>query len=147
MQRVQDWPERLARYLAARAYSPFVWGQHDCCLFACDAVQAMTGVDLAADFRGKYSDAISALRAVKEFAGAGVGALAAKIAEQHGIPEISTRLAQRGDVVLLNVLGDGFSRQETLGLVDLSGNLVVSVGELCLQHVPMADAIAAWRIG
>lgn len=35
----------------ARRSVPFAWGSNDCRLFAADAVQAMTGVDHAAELR------------------------------------------------------------------------------------------------
>jgi hypothetical protein len=33
----------------------FSYGRWDCCLFVCDAIRVMTGIDLAADYRGAYS--------------------------------------------------------------------------------------------
>ena len=31
-----------------------VWGEDDCCTFACDAVKAAHGIDLMEPLRGKY---------------------------------------------------------------------------------------------
>ncbi len=42
-----DWPARLRTIIEAARERPFSWGQHDCCLFASDAIEAMTGVDPA----------------------------------------------------------------------------------------------------
>ena len=60
--RVDGWPERLAEYLDRRALLPFSWGMQDCAMFAADAVKEITGVDIAEDLRGTYSNADQALR-------------------------------------------------------------------------------------
>lgn len=54
--RLVDWQDRLTGYLASVSRAALRPGQHDCALFAADAVEAMTGADLAADFRGQYRD-------------------------------------------------------------------------------------------
>ena len=45
--RLPDWQPRLQALIQARLAAPFAWGEHDCCLFVCDAVQAITGQDLS----------------------------------------------------------------------------------------------------
>src|SRR5258708_4686376 len=60
MKRLEDWVVRLEAFIKERTAQPFKWGSQDCCLFAADAIEAITGVDLAADFRGKYSGAETA---------------------------------------------------------------------------------------
>lgn len=52
--RLPDWHPRLASYLAQVMRRAFRPGSHDCVLFAAGAVEALTGVDLAAEFRGTY---------------------------------------------------------------------------------------------
>jgi hypothetical protein len=143
MKRHEDWPERLGMFLAERKDMPFEWGSQDCCLFVCDAVLAMTGTDLAADFRGTYTDALCAARAIKAYAGAGVEALAEKMAGANGIQEIPPEFAQRGDVVLFDTTEYG----ETLGIVGMMGYEIVSTGELGARYTPTAEGIRAWRIG
>ena len=68
LRRLEDWPERLAEAIEAANERPFSWGRHDCCLFACDAVMAMTGVDPAKPFRGKYKTKRGAFGVLKRFA-------------------------------------------------------------------------------
>lgn len=63
--RLPDWRQRLDDYLDSIDGKPFRWGELDCALFAADCVQAMTGVDLAADFRGLYTDQEGAEAAIK----------------------------------------------------------------------------------
>ena len=54
LQRRADWRPRLTEYLARVAGARFRPGQHDCALFAAGAVEAMTGHDPAAEWRGTY---------------------------------------------------------------------------------------------
>jgi hypothetical protein len=110
-------------------------------MFACDAVKGMTGVDLAADFRGKYSNMVSAFRTVKDFAGGGIADLVEKIAKENGIDEINPKLAQRGDVVLIaGTYGD------TLAIVGMDGKSVYAVGNDGWKRWPISTALKAWRI-
>ena len=70
MHRIRHWATRgFHTFLEQRARRPFAWGVNDCALFAADGIRAITGVDIAADFRGKYSDEAGAMAAVKEVAG------------------------------------------------------------------------------
>lgn len=55
IKRQENWREALIKYLGEAAQIPFKAGQHDCAIFAADAVRAMTGVDLAVDWRSTYS--------------------------------------------------------------------------------------------
>ena len=127
-----DWAECLALFLLARRAQPFAWGTNDCCMFAADAVQAMTGVDHAAEYRGQYSDAAGAARLL----GAGVEPFADRALGER----IAWPLARRGDVVLANIEG-----RRSLGICD--GAYVVGPGDDALMYLPMADvALAAWRV-
>ena len=54
MSRVHGWHGRLTRYLAEARKKPYEVGVHDCALFAAGAIEAITGVDLASSFRGRY---------------------------------------------------------------------------------------------
>lgn len=63
-ERRDDWRARLSAFIADRRDDPFAWGSRDCCLFAADAVEAMTGADFAVRFRG-YSTKFGALRALR----------------------------------------------------------------------------------
>ncbi|MBL0374040.1 hypothetical protein JJB09_18625 [Rhizobium sp. KVB221] len=53
--RRDDWHPRLLDYVHAQERTPFNWGQSDCLLFVAGAIEAMTGEDVAAPYRGKYS--------------------------------------------------------------------------------------------
>lgn len=63
--RQKGWQGRLVAYLDAAGRRPFAEGRHDCALFAAGAVQAMTGLDYAADYRGRYTTTRGGLRVLR----------------------------------------------------------------------------------
>ncbi len=141
IRRYEDWPARLGDALAAAADRPSEFGHHDCCLAVADVVLAITGTDLAADFRG-YEGEAAALAVLRDHGG--VIGIAEAMAARHGIPEVPPGLAQRGDVVIVK---DGQGR-DTLGIVDLTGARALAVsdtGGWASRSVACIER--AWRIG
>ena len=65
--RNKNWPEKLVTYLQENLDTPFKWGTFDCCLFAANAVHAMTGKDFAEPFRGKYTTEKGAAKALIKY--------------------------------------------------------------------------------
>jgi hypothetical protein len=124
--------KKLHDFIASRQNTPFKWGENDCCFFACDAVLAMTGVDHSVNFRGKYDDEKSALRVVKKAGGIRAIASVALGAE------IKPQMAQRGDVVLLEI------PKPTLGIC--TGSVVVAPGENGINFISLDQATCAWRV-
>jgi hypothetical protein len=145
--RFEDWPTRLDRAIREAQDRPAEWGKHDCCLFACDCVQAMTGVDPARKFRGRYKTKRGAFGAVKRFAGGGIAEAAEKIAGELGVPEVPPATAQRGDVVLFRgMLPDG-GETDCLGVVSLDARHVAAVPpEGGVVLVAVSTVLRAWRI-
>ena len=102
MSRLPDWEERLHAYLASRAGAEHAYGVIDCCLFSADAVEAMTGHDPAAAFRGRYSSAAGSARALKRY---GAGTLEATIDTMfEAIPVAFARRGDLGGVLPLRAL-------------------------------------------
>lgn len=97
--RLSDWRSRLHAVVAARMRRPFAWGD-DCASFAGESVEAVTGIDFYAPFRGKYDDAIGAMRVI---AGAGFNDLAELVAELF--PEIAPANAEIGDLAIIDEAG------------------------------------------
>lgn len=137
--RFQDWPSRFARFLAERYNEPFVWGSNDCALFACDGVQAIIGVDLAQSLRG-YKTKRGAFGSLKRAGFKDLRAAAAALTAVHGFPAVWPGHAQRGDLVLIET-----ERGQALGLIDLSGNIIIADEEKPVL-VPWRLATDAWRI-
>jgi hypothetical protein len=142
--RCWDWDRRLDAHLKAALGRPFSWGEHDCALFAANAVRDMTGIDGAAPFRGRYRTARGATLALRRFAGGGLAEAAAAICATHGWPAVPVTLAQRGDLVLLDT-----AEGPALGLVDLTGRQAVKAGQDGLQALPLdaPSVLKAWSIG
>lgn len=151
------WQELLHNYFLRRENEAFKWGTMDCCLFACDAVLELTGVDMAADFRGHYDSLLSAVRVMKSFTAEDlntkehdeeedgssefVEAVAVKAFAGFGLEEVPVLMAQRGDMLLLDSpLGKG------LGILGLRGTHAHCAGQDGVIDVPLQECLRAWRI-
>jgi len=122
-----DWQKRLVTVIKAAEKRPFSWGQHDCCLFAADCVEAMCGEDFAAEFRGNYNSETGAKKALLR----GGGSLERVLA--RFLDEVNPSLIQRGDVAVVEnagrrcagvFYGGSVWVPGDNGLVGLSGNLL-----------------------
>jgi len=133
--RLKNWPSRLQAVFSAARTRPFAWGEHDCCLHAAAVVEACTGVDLAAPWRGTYSTAAEAARLL-----ASLGGLRA-LAAQAG-PEIDPAFATAGDVALI----EGEDGSELLAVHSGQVWTAVSVAGLVVVREP-SRVLAAWKVG
>jgi hypothetical protein len=104
--RLPDWEARLHEYLDSVAAEPFAYGKHDCALFVAGVVNAMTGHDFGAPFRGRYKSAAGAVRALRLY---GAGNLESTLTAALGFPVHPSR-AGRGDIVT-----DGISAGVCMG--------------------------------
>ena len=77
----------LNEFLARARQREFIWGVHDCCLFAADWVLEQTGVDPAAQFRGTYSSEAEAQALIAD-----------------GMPALIDQVMQRGEPPILAVV-------------------------------------------
>ena len=144
MTRFYDWPEQMMKALTARRNMPFSWGSHDCALFACDIAQIICGIDFAAGLRGRYETSLGAARVLKHFAGGGLEEAAERIASDSDCLEITPLTAQRGDIILAEVLvSDGILR-DSLGIC--LGEHIAFASERGFVQLPLTSARRAWRI-
>ena len=138
LRRLDGWRSRLADELARQRHDPFAWGDHDCATgFAARIIEAITGEDLAAEFRGKYRSPVGALRLLKR---AGVDSLG-DFAALH-LPEVEPAFARVGDIGIVpsdNAVKQGFC------MIDASNLLVLT--EAGHGHSPRSDLIRAFRVG
>jgi len=88
-----DWMIRLFDVIESTHNKPFEWGVNDCCLFAANCVEAITDVDYAAKYRGKYSSEKGAYKLLKK------SDIRKKLNEWFGEPK-HPLTAKRGDVVM-----------------------------------------------
>src|SRR6185312_10890052 len=142
LRRKHNWQGALDRFLLDHRADRFAYGLWDCCLFVCGAIEVMTGVDLAATFRGRYyshAEAVAAIRA--DVCKPSLRALVEKITAAHDMVPVSVLSAQRGDVVIIR----RGKRDYSLGLVALSGREVLVVGRRGLLAIPLDRAMKGWR--
>lgn len=130
--RRDDWQLRFSDFVQTRARLPFAWGSNDCCLFAADAVEAITGVDPAASLRG-YDSALSAQRLIDARGGI------RQIATDALGAEMAPVFAAVGDVVLIENAG-----RELLAVCN--GTCALAPGEDGMAVLSMTAALAAWRV-
>lgn len=133
MIRLARWPELLATFVARRSNTPFEWGRSDCCLFVADAVEAMTGSDPVAQWRGFYSSERGAARLMRN--NGGVEGFATRIL---GAP-VSPLMAQRGDVVLIDT-------PTGVGLAICLGNTLAAQGKDGIEYFDFSKAKMAWHV-
>jgi hypothetical protein len=133
--RKPDWQALLDAFLARHQFDTFQYGRWDCCLFVCDAVLVMTGVDPAPAYRGTYSSRAQSRR--HGSVQANVEAVCAK----HGMQEAPVPFARRGDVVLVRR-----RRSCSLGLVALNGREIVLTSSAGLWLLPLGSAVRAWHV-
>lgn len=137
MRRREGWHGALCAYIDASRRQAFSYGGEgglDCATFAAGAVQAMTGQDIADEFRGRYASFEAGIRRLRE---AGFIDLA-DIVRAH-FPEIEPAEAAAGDLVMVET-PDGLA----LGVA--GGNRVFLLGETGLRTQPLTDARLAFRV-
>ncbi len=130
----QNWPLLLAQFIESRRHSPFVWGEHDCCLFVADAIELICNVDPAAPYRGKYTTAMGSYRALKKY---GDGSIAGALSVCF--QEIAPCDLGRGDAAMVEVDGE-------MAAALSFGNKLWVAGENGLNTLLRSSAIQAWRI-
>jgi hypothetical protein len=128
--RVNHWPEELIAFIEERRFMPFAWGSNDCGTFVADYVLRVTGVDLAASWRG-YDDEWGAAKQIEKVGG--MTKFVAALTPRH------PSLAQRGDIVLADIEG-----RETFGLA-VGAGLWAAPGEAGVVFRPMSDVIHAFE--
>lgn len=136
MTRVSGWEQALVRCTIAKMREPWRWGWHDCAIFAADCILAVTGDDMAEEFRGKYETESEAWHFLASLGYEDLGQLASA-----RLPEIKPRDAGRGDVVLAKgELGD------FLAICD-GPTIIGPVAPRGIRHSPINIALRAWRVG
>jgi hypothetical protein len=135
LQRLKGWEHKLYAETLNAMSKPHAWGQHDCVTFAADIVRTLTSAQLMGDdLRGSYDGPISAARVIKAQGAEGVGDLVALY-----LPEVAPSIARRGDIILASEPHDF--------LAVCVGRTAVGPSASGMIHVPMAQAVRAFRVG
>lgn len=118
----------LAEFIAATRAEPFVWGKNDCALWCASAVAHVTGIDPAADLRGRYASRFECRQIIMDAGGL--------------VPLIAPRMAgfapMTGDGVGVLRIG----RQTLCGLI-LEGRAVMRL-ERGLRIADEFKILAGW---
>lgn len=136
MERLPDWSVRLRAWLISIHGRPIQPGHHDCCLFGAGAIEAQTGIDLAADWRGRYSTFVGGRRVLRQAGYADHVALIATHLREAPVIE-----ACEGDIAILPT-GDG----DAVGVVQGAAVYVLAqTGRIGLA--PMTAAHRLFKLG
>jgi hypothetical protein len=134
--RHEDWEQRLNRCIAEARTRSFAWGEFDCAKWVCEVIETLTGKDCYAEFREKYCDRASMVRAIREYGS--LAELAEQVAKEYELREVPVKLAGRGDVVLVN------GEFNSLAIVD--GVYALGASHKGLARVPRKSWLKAWKV-
>lgn len=134
MTRLPDWRRRLAVYLNQSAAEPFEPGKADCALFAAGCIEAMTGTDPAAEFRGRYSTLEGGFKRLMKAGFADLETMAEALLE-----EVPVAYARVGDLAVLDS-----AEGPALGIVQ--GARIYVRSEWRLATVSLLEARRVFRV-
>ncbi len=132
--RQPDWRPRLVAYLATVSAKPFAYGSQDCALFVAGAVEAMTGSDPAAGYRGLYQSLKGGLKLLARDGLADHVTLLRATFE-----EIPIAFAGVGDIAVIGEVG-----MPALGIFE--GEQILVLREDGLGLMPRPAATLAFRV-
>lgn len=140
MSRLPNYRSRLFSVIGKYEREKFVYGKTDCAMFAASCIEAITGTDPAAAFRGKYTTVIGGMRKLKTHTGF--------TDRQEWISSMGNSVqpafAQVGDIAIINN-PDGDEDGYSLGVV--GGSFVLAMGLNGLVRLPLSCMIGTYRIG
>lgn len=137
--RKSDWEPRLLQELAVRRTWSFVWGKHDCCLFAADMFETITGIDPVPHLRNKYKTAIEAYRLLRKVGTPTVEDAIVDVAKRFSVPETTQGFAKFGD--------HGVVKHNGLQMLAVVIDERVAIpGETALVFLPRSSLIRVWSV-
>lgn len=137
--RLPNWRARFDAECDRIRLTPFSWGSHDCGPgLAGNLALAVTGVDVASHYRGRYTTMIGALRVLRNSGFSSLGDLVASLLPEHDHPS----MARVGDVV---AIASASAFGHALGVVN--GERVFVLTERGIGTVDRSDAVRAFRVG
>ena len=135
----------MHQHVKQHSKAPFRYGELDCCLWAVSHIQAITGIDVGGDFRGKYSTKKSAFALIKKVTGgATVESVVDFVTAKFGMPELVTVTFAEWGVTASLLVQDG---QPCVGIVHLDGKNALFVAENGLNKIEVSKCSRAWRVG
>jgi hypothetical protein len=138
MRRLLGWEDRLRAHFVSVAEKPFEWGTSDCLCFAGGALEAVTGEDLWAEFRGKYLDRMGMARLLRRHGYEDIRQAADAVLPARGMRRVSDDEAFPGDIAVV----PGMPGQSLAVRGDV-GYVVRWEGGIALVEV---EAMAVWSV-
>lgn len=135
LHRVSDWYSRLFNLIIEKEHQPFKFGKNDCTLFGADVVLAITGVDLAASYRGKYRSLKGGMKLLKAD-----GYTSNVDYLEKNFPETSLAFANAGDLCLINT-------EEGEAIAVLTGTVATGIGPNGLVRFPLEKISRTFKVG
>lgn len=135
LNRVENWPTRLAEVVTAWRGKRFVWGQSDCLGLCIASERAIWGVSRL-DGLPPYDSEATAARGLVSL---GFGSVAGLVSSRAA--EVAPRMAVRGDWVMREGVG---TLPGAFGVV--LGEQAAHMGLDGLTFLPVISAAHAWRI-
>lgn len=129
--RPEGWESLLHEHFEEARGKPFSWGTHDCVLWSASWIERITGLDLAAKWRGTYETEEQAKTVLDSLGFKGTAELAS-----HYLPEVPVRLAQRGDIML--------HPSGALGIC--GGAIALFVTERGILRTEFSRCLQAWKV-
>lgn len=138
LKRRQDWRQCYSTLIGAIRRKPFAYGEHDCAMgLSAAMVEALTGIDVAKRWRGRYASRTGALRVMRNDGFANVADMVATV-----LPEIHPARARIGDIAAIPDDGPfGFA----LGVVN--GERIFVIRAEGLGTVDLLTATRAFSVG
>lgn len=138
LRRLENWRSRYADQMDKTRRTPFDWSESDCAVdFAFAAVEAITGHDMASEFRGKYKSEKDAFKILKSKGVDNLGDFMGLY-----LPEQHPSEARVGD---LGIIPDGSLLKGSLCIYDVSGVFVRMEDGHGIR--PREDSTRAFRVG
>jgi hypothetical protein len=139
MDKLTSWRRNYDQLILESNTAPFVWGEHDCVMFAAKAIDAQYELGVVAYIKANlaYSNEGEAIDIIEEH-----GDLEGLVTEVLGVGAIPPALLTVGDVVLYEYGIPGF--QHALAVHD--GHQILSPAKVGLTYLHMTRALKGWRL-
>lgn len=134
MNKLEGWEKRLNLIIESYLVTPFEWGKSDCLLFVADCINALSGIDIMADWRETYNTEESAYEML------GDTPIESAFSDLKKIT--NNVFCQRGDVGILNL-----DDKKYCGIISFDGKTFLLRSGDGLKKFPINNSnIELWRV-
>ncbi len=148
-----NFPRLVKQEIDAAAGRLFVWGEFDCCTWACDVCLKIAGFDPCWAFRDKYDDFGGALQQMRDFLGPEesrnlsvlhlLDAVSLRMGALNGMVQVPTLKAQTGDLLVLRLPESPVGSALGINFGDRAWTANHQDG---MTSYAMSEVIRSWRL-